>query len=117
MTALDTELLVNPKAVQVARSTLPSPGSIQSVGDYFRMLGDPTRLRILYSLARAELCVGDIVAVVGRTANPVSHHHAQLKAEHHVTPPRVGKVVFYSLADDHVQSVLRSIQEHVSEER
>ena len=117
MTALDHERLVDPKAVQTAKASLPSADSIQSVGDYFKMLGDPTRLRILYSLAHGELCVGDIVAVLGLTASAVSHQLALLKREHLVKSRRDGKAIYYSLSDDHVESILRSIQEHVSEER
>ncbi len=115
MTASCSELIIHPKAVKAAKSAAPAADELQSMGDYLKALSDPTRLRILYSLARGELCVCDISAVLDMSVSAVSHQLALLKRERFVTFRRDGKVVYYSLLDDHVEAILRSIREHVRE--
>lgn len=76
---------------------------------------DPARLAILAALARSELCVCDISAVLGLSVSAASHRLALLRAQRLVSFRREGKVVYYSLADDHVHDVLRFIREHLAE--
>ncbi len=115
MVAACSEQVVHPKAVRAALLSLPSPEELQSMGEYFKVLSDPTRLKILYSLANGELCVCDIMAVLGLSASAISHQLALLKVQRFVRFRRDGRVVYYSLADDHVESILRSIQAHTGE--
>jgi ArsR family transcriptional regulator, lead/cadmium/zinc/bismuth-responsive transcriptional repressor len=110
-----SELIIHPKAVNAARADVPDPGELDSVGEYLKALADPTRLKILYALTRGELCVCDLSAVLGMTVSAVSHQLALLKHQRFVSFRREGKVVYYSLADDHVHLILRSIREHLGE--
>lgn len=115
MAAVCSETVFHPRAVTAARAAVPGPGELQAMGEYLKALGDPTRLAILAALARSELCVCDVSAVLGLSVSAVSHQLALLRAQRLVSFRREGKVVYYSLADDHVHDVLRSIREHLAE--
>jgi ArsR family transcriptional regulator, lead/cadmium/zinc/bismuth-responsive transcriptional repressor len=115
MVATCGEQVIHPRAVREAQRSLPGAGELQSMGDYFKTLGDPTRLKILYSLAKGELCVCDIVAVLGLSISAISHQLAVLKRQRLVKFRRDGKIVYYSLSDDHVESILQSIHAHTTE--
>jgi DNA-binding transcriptional ArsR family regulator len=83
----------------------------------FNMLGDGTRLRILLALARREMCVGEIAALVGLTDSAVSHQLRLMKAMRLVSRRRDGRSAYYALDDDHVAELMRVGMRHVSEER
>lgn len=83
----------------------------------FKMLGDGTRLRILLALARREMCVGEIAALVGLTDSAVSHQLRLMKAMRLVSRRRDGRSAYYALDDDHVAELMRVGMRHVSEER
>ena len=79
------------------------------------VFGDPTRVKILYVLLESELCVCDIAQLLGLTQTAVSHQLRVLKNSKLVKFRREGKMVFYSLADDHVHSIIAQGLEHVNE--
>ena len=79
------------------------------------MFGDSTRIKILYALFEAELCVCDISKLLGLTQSAVSHQLRVLKGSRLVKFRRDGKTVFYSLADDHVRKIIAQGMEHVNE--
>ena len=79
------------------------------------MFADSTRIKILYALFEAELCVCDIAQLLGLTQSAVSHQLRVLKAGRLVKPRKDGKTVFYSLADDHVLHILDQGMEHILE--
>ena len=82
----------------------------------FRVLGDETRARIVYALSQADrLCVCDIAQIVGLSLPAVSHHLRVLRELDIARARKEGKLVFYSLADDHVASLVRQAAEHASE--
>ncbi|MEI3377054.1 MAG: metalloregulator ArsR/SmtB family transcription factor [Coriobacteriales bacterium] len=81
----------------------------------FKMFSDPTRVRILNILLDGEKCVGDVAAQMSMSAAAVSHHLRMLRQGNLVIDHRQGKEVFYSLADDHVVSILSLGMEHVTE--
>ena len=81
----------------------------------FRIFGDSTRIRILYVLFEAEMCVCDIAALLGMTQSAISHQLRALKNARLVKARREGKTVFYSLADDHVKTIIDQGLEHVAE--
>jgi DNA-binding transcriptional ArsR family regulator len=84
----------------------------------FRVLGDETRARIVYALAQADrLCVCDIAQVVGLSLPAVSHHLRVLREMDIARASKEGKMVFYSLADDHVATLVRQGAEHASEDK
>ena len=85
------------------------------LAELFKVFGDSTRIKILYVLKDDELCVGDIGQLVGVSQNAVSHQLRVLKNNKLVRFRREGKVIFYSLADDHVKKIISQGMEHVAE--
>ena len=81
--------------------------------ELFKVFGDPTRIRILYALSDQELCVQSIADELGMTQSAISHQLRILKQGALVKFRREGKTIFYSLADDHVATIMRQGLEHV----
>lgn len=94
---------------------LPGEDTLYDLTELFRIFGDSTRVRILYVLFEAEMCVCDIAALLGLTQSAVSHQLRALKNVRLVKSRREGKTVFYSLADDHVKTIIDQGLEHVRE--
>ncbi|MDO5541282.1 MAG: metalloregulator ArsR/SmtB family transcription factor [Eubacteriales bacterium] len=94
---------------------IPDQSILYQVADLFKVFGDPTRIRILYTLSGGELCVCDIAAVLGMTQSAISHQLRILKEKHLVKFRREGKTIFYSLADSHVETILKQGLNHVME--
>ena len=115
MTAVCSETIIHPAAVKTAQESLPASEELQGMGAYFKILGDPTRLKILYALYKGELCVCDLSATMGMTVSAVSHQLSVLRQAHLVTFHREGKIVFYKLHDDHVKRILQSLRVHLAE--
>jgi len=90
---------------------------LQPLASIFRILGDPTRLRIVQALSTTELCVCDLASMLGMSQSAISHQLAMLRHTRLVRHRRDGKIVFYSLDDEHVSSLLRIGLEHVQEDR
>jgi DNA-binding transcriptional ArsR family regulator len=89
--------------------------SIEGLTEIFRVLGDPTRVRILDALSRAELCVGDLAAQLGLTESAVSHQLRLLRNTRIVRARRDGRMIFYALDDRHVLILFRQGLRHVQE--
>jgi len=90
---------------------------VAGLSEIFKVLGDETRTRVLYLLAQRELCVCDLAAILDMSLPAVSHHLRLLKAMRLVRNRRDGKMVYYSLADDHILHIIHEAQEHFAEER
>ena len=103
--------------VRKIRAALTVPVVVQSLADTFSALGDPTRVRILDALSHGELCVCDLAAVLGLSQSGVSHQLRLLRGMRLVRPRRDGRVVFYSLDDQHIMSIFRQTLQHVEEHR
>ncbi len=116
MVAGCSERILHPDAVRAGKAMLPRPEELRGMETFFKVLGDPTRLRILHALLAGELCVCDLGETLGMSVSAVSHQLAVLKSARLVSHRREGKVVFYSLSDDHVSSVLESMRTHLAEE-
>lgn len=101
--------------VEKVRRELPSEDTLYDLTELFRIFGDSTRIRILYVLFEAEMCVCDIAALLGMTQSAISHQLKALKNARLVTSRRDGKTVFYSLADDHVKTIIDQGLEHILE--
>ena len=101
--------------VDRVREALPGEDTLYDLTELFRIFGDSTRIRILYALFESELCVCDIAALLGMTQSAISHQLRALKNARLVKARRAGKTVFYSLADDHVKTIIDQGIEHVSE--
>lgn len=101
--------------VEKVRREMPGEDTLYDLTELFRIFGDSTRIRILYVLFEAEMCVCDIAALLGMTQSAISHQLRALKNARLVKSRREGKTVFYSLADDHVKTIIDQGLEHVSE--
>ena len=101
--------------VERVRREMPSEDTLYDLTELFRIFGDSTRVRILYVLFEAEMCVCDIAALLGMTQSAISHQLRALKTVRLVKARREGKTVFYSLADDHVKTIINQGLEHVAE--
>lgn len=99
---------------QVAQE-LPEDEVLYDLAELFKLFGDSTRIKILYALFEAELCVCDIAQLLGLTQSAISHQLRILKGGKLVKFRREGKAVFYSLADEHVRSIINQGMEHVEE--
>lgn len=108
-------LCVHEHTVEEVLSKMPIEETLYDLAELFKVFGDSTRIRILYALFEAELCVCDIAQLLGLTQSAVSHQLRVLKGAKLVKPRKEGKTVFYSLADDHVRKIIAQGLEHVEE--
>ena len=92
-------LYVRPEVVAEVVAQMPSDAVVQAMAETFKLLGDPTRLRIVLALSFGELCVCDIAETLGTTRTAVSNHLRLLRTMRLVRQRREGKLAFYSLAD------------------
>ena len=90
--------------------------AVEALADTFRVLGDPTRVRIVDALSGGELCVCDIASLVGISESAVSHQLRLLRGMRVVRPRRSGRLVYYALDDQHIIELLRQALTHVEEE-
>ena len=106
--------IVDTGKVAAARRRLPSIDETDRLADWFKLLGDSTRARILYAVLEAgELCVGDLAATVDVPESTVSHALRWLRGAGAVRARRSGKMMYYSLDDEHVRLLLDIGREHL----
>ena len=110
--APDTSI-VDPEAVRLVKEHPLNDDLTEQVAEIFKALADPTRVRILHALSHAELCVGDLAAVLGMTESAVSHQLRLLRSLRVVRARREGKQVFYALDDEHVTRLFQLSLEHL----
>lgn len=101
--------------VEQVRQRMPGEDTLYDLTELFRIFGDSTRVRILYVLLESEMCVCDLAMLLGMTQSAISHQLRALKNARLVRARREGKTVFYTLADDHVKTILDQGLEHVAE--
>ena len=95
--------------------TIPNRETLEQIADLFKAFGDATWVHIMSLLLGQELCVGDIAEAVDLSQSAISHQLRILKQMHLIKYRRVGKNILYSLADDHVRTILEMGLEHVQE--
>ena len=106
---------VHPQLIEGAHEALPQDEEMLRVSELFKVLGDGTRMRILFVLLTSEMCVCDLSEALGMTVSAVSHQLRILRQAYLVKYRRVGKTVLYTLADDHVKTLLSQGLDHVRE--
>jgi ArsR family transcriptional regulator, lead/cadmium/zinc/bismuth-responsive transcriptional repressor len=106
---------IHDEAVKAVREALFSEDIAISLAELFKALGDPTRVKILFSLMTRELCVCDLSVVIGVSDSAVSHQLKILRTLRLVKFRREGKILYYSLADNHVEKLFAQGLEHVTE--
>ena len=107
--------IIHEDVVKKVKATFPEDEMIFDLADFYKIFGDTTRVKILYALDKSELCVCDISALLGMSISAVSHQLRTLRESDLVRTERQGKVIYYSLADDHVKSILECGIEHIKE--
>ncbi len=105
------------EVLKKVREELPTDELLCDLADLFRLFGDTTRIKILYSLFESEMCVCAIAELLGMTQPAISHQLKILKDANLVACRREGKTVFYFLSDDHVNSIIMQGFTHLLEER
>ncbi|MBO4433190.1 MAG: helix-turn-helix transcriptional regulator [Clostridia bacterium] len=106
---------VNEKVVAEVRADMPDIDLLYDLAELYRIFADSTRVRILYVLFEREICVCDIAAALDMSVSAVSHQLRILRGAHLVRFRRVGRVCFYSLADDHVKTIIGQGMDHLTE--
>jgi DNA-binding transcriptional ArsR family regulator len=106
---------VHREKIRSAKKAIVKDETILSLSETFKVLSDPTRLKIVLALAKEELCVYDIAELLGVTESAVSHQLRMLKTLRLVKYHKDGKMVFYSLDDEHIEDLIRIATRHVSE--
>jgi DNA-binding transcriptional ArsR family regulator len=106
-----------PHQAAARQSSLMSSRTVEALADTFRVLGDPTRVRILDALSAGELCVCDIASLVGISESAASHQLRLLRGMRLVRPRRAGRLVYYAVDDQHILELLAQALTHVEEAR
>ncbi|MBI5203961.1 MAG: helix-turn-helix transcriptional regulator [Nitrospirae bacterium] len=106
---------VNKRSVAQVKKRLKPDSTINQLSETFKVLGDTTRLKIIYALSQAELCVCDIAALFGLTESAVSHQLRILRNMRLVKYRRDGKKAYYTLDDEHIDSLFKEGLKHVEE--
>ena len=111
------ENIIHNDLVKLVREKLPAENDMQDLAELFKIFGDTTRIRMLFVLFEAEVCVCDLAETLGMTQSAISHQLKMLKSSGLVRARRRGKSVFYSLADDHVRTIIAQGWDHIMEEK
>jgi DNA-binding transcriptional ArsR family regulator len=109
------ETVVNYEKVEAVKKELPSTREIADLSEIFKVLGDPTRLKIVLALAKEELCVCDLATLVNLSVSAISHQLRLLRNLRLVKYRKSGKMVYYLLDDDHIESIINQALIHIRE--
>ena len=106
---------IHEDSMEIINKTMPEETELEDLADLFKIFGDSTRIRILFVLFEAEVCVCDLAETLHMTQSAISHQLRILKQSKLVKSRREGKSVFYSLADGHVRTIIAQGREHIEE--
>ncbi len=109
-------LEVHEDLLKIVNDTMPEENELYDLAELFKVFGDSTRIRILFVLFETEVCVCDLAQALNMTQSAISHQLRILKQNKLVKNRREGKSIFYSLADDHVRTIIAQGREHLEEE-
>lgn len=107
---------VHEDLLKIVNETLPEETELYDLAELFKVFGDSTRIRILFVLFEAEVCVCDLAKALNMTQSAISHQLRILKQNKLVKNRREGKSIFYSLADDHVRTIINQGRDHIEED-
>lgn len=107
--------VIHEEVVNRVKSVMPEEETLYDLAEFFKVFGDSTRIKILWTLEEAEMCVCDIASLLNMTQSAISHQLRVLKQANLVKFRKEGKVVYYSLNDDHVKSILEQGLIHINE--
>lgn len=110
------ETFVHEDLMTIIEEKMPCEDKLIDLAELFRLFGDSTRIKILFALSTQEVCVCDLAAALGMSSSAISHQLRLLKAGKLVKSRRDGKSVFYSLADEHVKTIVSQGMDHIEED-
>lgn len=106
---------IHEDVIQKVKENMPEENILYNLGDFFKLLGDGTRIKILNALFYSEMCVCDIAALLGMTQSAISHQLRVLKQGRFVKHRKEGKSVYYSLDDEHIKHIIEQGLTHIKE--
>lgn len=106
--------IIHEDVVVKVRGVMPEEERLYDLAELFRVLGDTTRVKILYALFHEVMCVCDIAALLGMNQSAISHQLRVLKQARLVKFKKEGKIVYYSLDDEHVKNIFQQGFEHIN---
>ena len=112
---MEKTIIVNQDAVDKVLDALPDEEILYDVAELFKVFGDSTRIKIICALFESEMCVYDLAAALSMTQSAISHQLRILKTANLVKFRREGKLIYYSLDDEHVQQIFDAGYKHVIE--
>ncbi len=107
--------IVHKDRVKSAQDAIKNETDILNVAETFKILGDPTRLKLVMALGKEELCVCDIAALLNLSESAISHQLHLLKSLRIVKHRKAGKLVYYLLDDEHIEDLIKAALRHISE--
>ena len=112
---MEQENIVDIKKVNKIKKIMPSDDLLFEIAEVFKVFGDTTRMKIISALLEAELCVGDIAEITNSTQSAISHQLRVLKQAKLVKFRKEGKIVYYSLDDEHIKHIFDEGLKHITE--
>ena len=109
--------IIHEDILKKVRKKLSDEANFHKMSEMFKVMNDPTRLRIINALMISEMCVCDITALLGMTQPSISHHLKVMRQSELVKYRRDGKIIYYSLDDEHIGLLFRTGLEHAQEKR
>lgn len=106
---------IHEELLKMTQEKMPEETELYDLAELFKVFGDSTRIRILFVLFETEVCVCDLAQALNMTQSAISHQLKILKQNKLVKSRREGKSIFYSLADDHVRTIIAQGREHIEE--
>ena len=106
---------VNAELINKIKPNMPDMSLLYELSDFFKVMGDGTRIQLLWALEQSEMCVGDLAVLLNMTKSAVSHQLKVLRTAKLVKAHKKGKNVYYALDDNHVKMILEKALEHVCE--
>ena len=107
--------IIHGDVVDQVKCNMPEESELYDLSDFFKVLGDSTRAKIMWALDEHELCVCDLAALLNMTKSAISHQLRALRDANLVINRRDGKNIYYALADDHVRQIFEMGLEHIRE--
>lgn len=107
--------VIHADVVEKVKKKMPDENELYDLSDFFKVLGDSTRAKIIWALDESEMCVCDLAVLLNMTKSAISHQLRSLKQAYLVKYRKEGKVVFYSLTDDHIKVIFEMGLEHIRE--
>lgn len=109
--------VIHQEAVAQIRAAMPEEAVLAAVSDFYKIMGDPTRCKLIFALLQKEMCVCDLANLLSMTKSAVSHQLSKLRGCGVAKCRREGKTIFYSLDDGHVEQVFRITMTHILHHR